>query len=405
MKKRQKILIVDDSQLSRHVDAFLLEGIDADIVMATSGEEAIQKTYVEDFDLILMDVIMPGIDGFEAVRTIRKEEKNRLIPTIFITSVPGDELRMVKGLSLGAIDFMTKPISKEIFFIKVNNLLELQKNRKELEFTRKELEQKIEEMELLILEREKAETELARYREHLEETIRVRTAALEDEIAQHRSPVKVISSSERELTELIHSANSVIIKWKPDGTIVFANDYALMLFHYNREELIGNNVKFLVPEKSHNNMDLSVLLKNIAGAPENYIINENENITKDGEFLWIVWSNGVIKDYTGQVKEILSIGTDNTCHKKMEIELAEARLKAEEASVNIKILKGLLPICANCKKIRDDKGYWNQVETYIQKHSDTTFSHSLCPECARKLYPDIDFENYSDGHNLHQRND
>lgn len=58
--------------------------------------------------------------------------------------------------------------------------------------------------------------------------------------------------------------------------------------------------------------------------------------------------------------------------------------------VKVKQLKGLLPICMNCKKIRDDKGYWNQLEVYISSHSEADFSHSLCPECASKLYPELD---------------
>jgi hypothetical protein len=53
----------------------------------------------------------------------------------------------------------------------------------------------------------------------------------------------------------------------------------------------------------------------------------------------------------------------------------------------IKVLQGILPICANCKKIRDDSGYWEQVEKYVQDRSEAQFSHSICPECARKLYP------------------
>jgi GAF domain-containing protein len=55
----------------------------------------------------------------------------------------------------------------------------------------------------------------------------------------------------------------------------------------------------------------------------------------------------------------------------------------------VKKLSGLLPICANCKKIRDDKGYWNQVESYISSHSEVEFSHGICPECAQKLYPNF----------------
>jgi len=61
-----------------------------------------------------------------------------------------------------------------------------------------------------------------------------------------------------------------------------------------------------------------------------------------------------------------------------------------QALGEVKTLSGLLPICASCKKIRDDSGYWNQIETYIRDHSEAEFSHSICPECAKKLYPDLD---------------
>lgn len=65
----------------------------------------------------------------------------------------------------------------------------------------------------------------------------------------------------------------------------------------------------------------------------------------------------------------------------------------QDALNNVKLLSGLLPICASCKKIRDDKGYWNQIESYIREHSEAEFSHGLCPECAKRLYPEIDFKN------------
>ncbi len=62
----------------------------------------------------------------------------------------------------------------------------------------------------------------------------------------------------------------------------------------------------------------------------------------------------------------------------------------KKALTNVKQLSGLLPICSSCKKIRDDKGYWNQIEAYIQEHSEAEFSHSICQECAEKLYPDLE---------------
>jgi hypothetical protein len=70
--------------------------------------------------------------------------------------------------------------------------------------------------------------------------------------------------------------------------------------------------------------------------------------------------------------------------------LNTANKKLEEALTKVQVLSGLLPICSSCKKIRDDEGYWNQIEGYIQKHSSAQFSHGICPECAKKYYPDLD---------------
>jgi len=69
--------------------------------------------------------------------------------------------------------------------------------------------------------------------------------------------------------------------------------------------------------------------------------------------------------------------------------LTDTVSKLEDALSNIKTLSGLLPICASCKRIRDDTGYWQQLESYIAQHSGAEFSHGICPECIRKLYPDL----------------
>jgi CheY-like chemotaxis protein len=76
---------------------------------------------------------------------------------------------------------------------------------------------------------------------------------------------------------------------------------------------------------------------------------------------------------------------------KHRTEAETRRLVADlqAALEQVKQLKGLLPICAECKSIRDDKGYWNALETYIQEHSDARVSHGICPACAKKLYPDF----------------
>jgi hypothetical protein len=70
--------------------------------------------------------------------------------------------------------------------------------------------------------------------------------------------------------------------------------------------------------------------------------------------------------------------------------LEKKNVALTNANEEVTILQGILPICSMCKKVRDDKGYWNQIESYIRDHSDADFSHSICPECAENLYPDLD---------------
>jgi transcriptional regulator with PAS, ATPase and Fis domain len=77
---------------------------------------------------------------------------------------------------------------------------------------------------------------------------------------------------------------------------------------------------------------------------------------------------------------------DITDRRKAEQEREQLIADLQKALSMVKALSGLLPICASCKKIRDDKGYWNQIEAYISEHSEAEFSHGICPDCARKIY-------------------
>ncbi len=72
------------------------------------------------------------------------------------------------------------------------------------------------------------------------------------------------------------------------------------------------------------------------------------------------------------------------------LSLLVANEQLKKALAEVKILRGMLPICSICKNVRDDKGYWKKIESYIQQHSEARFSHSICPDCAKKHYPDFD---------------
>ena len=115
---------------------------------------------------------------------------------------------------------------------------------------------------------------------------------------------------------------------------------------------------------------------------------ETKHRRKDGTLCDVeISTNGAI--YRGK-KLIFCICRDITRRKRAEIERENLIKELQNALTEIRALRGILPICSFCKKIRDDKGYWEQVDVYISKHSRADISHSICPECMKKNYPDLD---------------
>ncbi|HET9962855.1 MAG TPA: response regulator [Nitrospiraceae bacterium] len=90
-----------------------------------------------------------------------------------------------------------------------------------------------------------------------------------------------------------------------------------------------------------------------------------------------------------RVQSALLLKTEMDCRKKREQELRRSNEELQQALREVKVLKGLVPICASCKKIRNDQGFWQQLEEYIQQHSEAEFSHGLCAPCIKKLYPGV----------------
>jgi PAS domain S-box-containing protein len=118
-------------------------------------------------------------------------------------------------------------------------------------------------------------------------------------------------------------------------------------------------------------------------------LNEVLDIERgDGDHRTILNSVMPVRDEQGRIAGALLINQDITQDKRMEREREDLIRSLEDAMRNIKILKGLLPVCAACKKIRDDGGYWQQMEEYIRDHSEADFSHGICPECLISLYPE-----------------
>jgi PAS domain S-box-containing protein len=130
--------------------------------------------------------------------------------------------------------------------------------------------------------------------------------------------------------------------------------------------------------------------RNDSSAGPGFVANiEHRIIRRDGDVRHILAQTRVINDDSGHHKRIYGANQDITERKVVEKEREKFILELREALSQVKMLSGLLPICSSCKKIRNDEGYWEQMEMYIRDHSEAEFSHGICPECVQKLYPDF----------------
>lgn len=135
-----------------------------------------------------------------------------------------------------------------------------------------------------------------------------------------------VCETEAKYRELVENANSAIIRWKSDGTIVFFNEYAQKFFGYSAQEILGKPVSILVPEVESTGANLTKLIEDIVNHPDKNTKIINENILRDGRRVWMAWTNKAVFDENGKVVEILAVGTDIT-----ERRLAEQREKELEA--------------------------------------------------------------------------
>lgn len=124
----------------------------------------------------------------------------------------------------------------------------------------------------------------------------------------------------------------------------------------------------------------------LKGQPAPYL--EHRIVHRDGSIRWVRNTPVLRYDADGNLTAYDALIYDITDRKKAEEDRERLINELKEASARIKTLHGLLPICASCKKIRDDQGYWNQIEAYISEHSEAQFTHGICPECVEKLYPE-----------------
>ena len=164
-----------------------------------------------------------------------------------------------------------------------------------------------------------------------EKILRRRIRELEKELADLRQKQGPSEIDESLFRKMVQAANSVILLIDSRGNITFLNDYGLEFFGYAPDEILGRNpVGTIVPEKDRNGADLSAMIGSLVQEPERFAVNENENIKKSGDRVWIAWTNRAVRDENGRIQEIICIGNDITAHKEAERKLEETTCQLKE---------------------------------------------------------------------------
>ena len=196
----------------------------------------------------------------------------------------------------------------------------------------------------------------------------------------------LITPREHLYQDLFKNSQMIMLIISPStGRIIDANDQACKFYGLSSHKLRTMRIQ-----------DINILDEKIVKAQMSFARDETRNTFQFKHCL----ANGEIRDVEvvsspiniGNRELLYSIVKDVTERNARDAERELLISELEKALVEIKTLKGIIPICAGCSRIRDDKGYWQKVEEYLQKNTYAELSHGICPECCKKLYPDIAVE-------------
>lgn len=283
-------------------------------------------------DLIVSDYSMPGMSGLDLFKEVNRNGVK--LPFVILTGV-GSENLAVEILKEGVDDYLIKDSNQN--FLKLLPVI-------------------------------------------LPEVVR----KYRDRIAR-RQAEQALRFSEARFRDITFSSSDWIWETDEAGNYIYASGRVKDVLGYQPEELIGKSLFDLMAVGEAER--IKRLYDKFAADKKPLVDLENWNLTKRGEEICLLTNGVPIFDDEKNLIGYRGVHKDITKRKLVEKEREDLIKKLKEALDKIKTLRGLIPICSECKKIRDDQGYWSQVETYIEHHSEAEFSHGICPECMKKLYP------------------
>jgi len=280
IKKKPNVLIVDD----KHENLFALEKVlrklEIDITKASSGNDALISILHKDFAIILLDVQMPDMDGYEVLEIMRTKKSTQHIPVIFLTAVYSDETHRFRGYRSGAVDFIYKPFNEEILLSKVRFFLDLYEKRIELE----------------------------------------------DEIAKR----KKIEEKLRQQNQIIDQIHDSVISTSLDGEITGWNKGAERMFGYSRQNAVGEHISIIYPDKDAvsgqylQNGVIDILRE------KGFHNLEVRRCKHNGMCFYVHLSLSLIKDNKGNINGVIGYSIDITKRKQVEAALEKSNAALQQ---------------------------------------------------------------------------
>lgn len=216
----------------------------------------------------------------------------------------------------------------------------------------------------------------------MQQQIVIGTKAYIWDITKRKLTELALKESEERFRSIYNNATMGFYRLSNDGRLIMGNPKFFEMLKISEQELLNKKIEEVleIDENRQNFLEILKREKKINGY-------ESEWFRKDGALFFGRETAWTITNDKGDIQYIDVILEDVTLKKQVEEEREQLISLLQSAKSEIKVLSGLLPICASCKRIRDENGNWSNMEQYIDEHSEAEFSHGICPDCAQKLYP------------------
>ena len=328
MNNQLRALIVEDSRFDAEFITRALREVGFELTDSQVVDDPVQyeQALAEGaWDVVICDYVMPSFNGTQALEIFQRHKLD--IPFICVSGGIGEE-KAAEVVRAGAHNYVSK-------------------------------------------------SHLAR----LGSVVRIEMAA-----AIERRSLRQVAELTAHLAAIVEGTDDAICSRDMAGTILSWNSAAERMYGFAAKEAIGRPMSIIVPANRLG--ELTEILEKLKRG-ERIAGMETTRMHKDGHQVEVSITISPIKDEDEQVIGASIISRDVTERKRLEQERLALIEELQAAMSQVKQLSGLLPICASCKRIRDENGGWQQVEVYVHAHSQADFTHSICPDCTQQLYPDI----------------